>query len=152
MTAKSRPGSVKVGVGAIIVAGDEILLIRRAQTHGRGTWSTPGGYLRPGERLDDCARREAREEVGVELADMQFVAVTNDLFQDGRHCLTVWMASRLPDAKSVEINPNGEVAAHGWFRVEHLPSPLFLPFSNLLRGNGYPPRTKEEGIFGAPPS
>lgn len=131
---------VSVGVGAILASKGEVLLMRRAQPHGQGSWSTPGGYLEPGESFADCARREAREETGLALEDPEFLAVTNDVFDDGRHFLTVWMVGRTRRGRRADLKPNEEVAEFGWFRPDDLPSPLFTPFENLVRGRSHPPR------------
>ncbi len=130
---------ISVGVGAILVSEGEVLLMRRAQPFGRGTWSTPGGYLEPGESFAACAKREALEEVGLTLEDPEFLAVTNDLFDDGRHFLTVWMAGRARRRRPVDVETNEEVTEIGWFRPDDLPSPLFTPFANLVCGHGHPP-------------
>lgn len=47
----------------------ELLLLRRGKTGFLdGWWALPGGHLEAGEDIVDCARRECREEAGVELA------------------------------------------------------------------------------------
>ena len=45
----------------------ELLLLRRAVEPGRGAWDLPAGYLDPGESFEMAARREAREESGIEV-------------------------------------------------------------------------------------
>ena len=44
-----------------------VLLLRRAVEPGLGDWDLPAGYLDPGESFEDAARREAREESGIEV-------------------------------------------------------------------------------------
>ena len=55
----------EVCVGAVAVAGDRILLVRRGQEPGRGLWSVPGGRVEAGEALADAVVRELAEETGV---------------------------------------------------------------------------------------
>ena len=128
----------QVGVGVIVVKGDKVLLGKRKDAHGNGTWSFPGGHLEFGEELEDCATREVAEETGIEIKNIRFAAVTNDIFpEEGMHYITVYM---LCDHKSKEpavMEPN-KCEAWEWFEWDALPSPLFIPVKNLLK-SGYNP-------------
>src|SRR5215213_6308955 len=65
---------------------DEVLLMKPKGPHGGGTWSTPGGYLDFGETLEGCAAREAKEEMGIDVVDIRFRTITNDIFEEtGKH-------------------------------------------------------------------
>ncbi|MFN0022350.1 MAG: NUDIX hydrolase [Parvularculaceae bacterium] len=59
---------IRIGVGAVVFRGRDILLIKRGRAPFIGQWSIPGGGLEEGERLEDAARREVREETGVAIA------------------------------------------------------------------------------------
>lgn len=67
---KRAAGEPRIGVGCIVLRGDEILLVRE-----RGRWSLPKGGLEVGELVQDGARRETFEETGlvVELRDLAFI-------------------------------------------------------------------------------
>jgi 8-oxo-dGTP diphosphatase len=58
--------------GAIVFsrAGDEIfvLVVRRARPPREGSWTIPGGRIEPGETASAAARREVREETGIDVA------------------------------------------------------------------------------------
>jgi ADP-ribose pyrophosphatase YjhB (NUDIX family) len=56
-----------LGVGAVILDGDQILLVERGNEPLKGFWSLPGGLLEIGERLADAIRREVVEETGLEV-------------------------------------------------------------------------------------
>ncbi len=128
-----------IGVAAIIEEKGKVLLIRRKGVHGAGNWASPGGHLEFGETPEQCAIRETREEVGIEVANPRFIAVTNDIFEEsGKHYITLWMQV---DHLSGEprIAAEYEVGEVGWFKWDSLPSPLFLPLENLLNQKSYPP-------------
>ena len=129
----------RVGVAAIIVRNNRVLLIRRKNVHGAGSWSTPGGHLDFGETPEQCAIRETQEEVGIEIKDVQFIAVTNDFFEASeKHYITLWMVGTYVSGEP-KIAADYEVAEVGWFDWESLPSPLFIPFENLVNQRSYPP-------------
>jgi len=127
-----------VGVGILIRRDDAVLLIRRKNVHGSGSWSTPGGHLDHGEAPEACAAREALEETGVEVGDVRFRAITSDVFEtEGKHYVTIWMEGEY-QAGEPFVNAAYEISEVGWFRWDRLPSPLFLPLQNLLEGRCHP--------------
>ncbi len=57
---------------------DEILLVKRAHNPSKGKWSPVGGFLNPGEEPEDGLRREVREELNVEVKNVEFfTTITN---------------------------------------------------------------------------
>lgn len=54
-----------LGVGALVLDGDSILLVERGKEPLKGYWSLPGGLLEVGEKLDAAVRREMLEETGL---------------------------------------------------------------------------------------
>jgi len=130
----------KVGVAILITKNNQVLLIKRKNVHGAGSWSTPGGHLDFGESPEFCAAREAKEEVGLDVVNIHFRAITNDVFETyGKHYISIWMDGE-PLSGEPRISADYEVAELGWFAWDSLPRPLFLPFENLLKGNSYPPK------------
>jgi 8-oxo-dGTP diphosphatase len=129
----------QVGTAMIITRDDKVLLMKRKGPHEPGTWSTPGGHVDLGESLEACAARESREEVGVDVVDVRFRAVTNDVFEkSGKHYVTIWFEGH--PVNDPTIAAEKEVEEIGWFAWEALPQPLFLPLENLVKENSYPPK------------
>jgi 8-oxo-dGTP diphosphatase len=120
--AREYPEHPRVGVGAIVWRGDEVLLIRRANPPRAGQWSLPGGGQELGETVAEAATREVFEETGISIRVMDVVTVV-DLVEhdpDGRvrfHYVLVdvnaeWLASE-PAAASDALDV-------GWWRLEQL--------------------------------
>ncbi len=134
---KPRP---LIGVGVIIVKEGCLLLLKRQAVHGAGTWSTPGGHLEFGESPIDCAVREVREETGVLIGNVRFLAITNDLFaESGKHYITIWMRAEYKSGTPA-VNAPYEMSTVDWFKLDNLPRPLFLPLQNLVDGTSHPRR------------
>lgn len=127
---------VGVGVAAIVTRGDRLLLVQR-RYHGAGSWSTPGGYLDPGETPEAAAVRETREETGVEVDRPTFLAVSNDVHPDGKHNVTLWFAARYVSGEARLAAPEESLAV-AWFPWEALPEPIYRSLGNYLSGRTYP--------------
>lgn len=65
--AREFPDAPRVGVGAVILDGDRVLLARRGRPPGQGKWSIPGGLVHLGERIEDALAREIEEESGLHV-------------------------------------------------------------------------------------
>ena len=66
----------KVGVGVILVKDNKVLLLKRKNEHGQGTWEFPGGHLEMHEEIRDCVAREVKEETGIVVNNIQFAGLT----------------------------------------------------------------------------
>src|SRR6202521_4064122 len=79
---REYPESPLVGVGAVIVQDQRVLLIRRGQAPLLGEWSLPGGVLECGETLREAVVREAREETGLVVETDEMLGVYERLIRD----------------------------------------------------------------------
>lgn len=71
-----------VGVGAILLRRDRILMAQRGKEPLKGWWSLPGGALETGESLADAVRREVREETGLEIRPMGVLEIFERIMRD----------------------------------------------------------------------
>ena len=85
MTADDRqfPARPIVGVGAIVVDGDRVLLVKRGRPPLHGEWSVPGGAVEVGETLSAAVQREVLEETGLVVSVGPVVEVLDRIHTNG---------------------------------------------------------------------
>lgn len=130
MNMENRP---KVGLGVIIKKDGKVLMGKRKNSHGEGTWNFPGGHLEYGESWEECARRETREETGIEIKNIIFATATNDIFEkEQKHYITIYMVAEY-ESGDVQLMEPEKCSEWQWFFWNELPQPIFLPTENLLK-------------------
>jgi len=121
-----RLGRLAVGcsAGILDLAGDKILLVRRADN---GRWAVPGGYMEPGETAAEAAAREVLEETGLEVRVGRLIAVYSNPnilveYPDGSRyqIVALYFAA---EPVGGELRPSPETTEVGYFsqgEIEHL--------------------------------
>lgn len=123
----------KVGVGVCIIKDNKVLLGKRLNSHGDGSWAFPGGHLEFNESWEDCAIRETNEEVGIKIKNIHFATVTNDIFpEEEKHYITIYMACEY-ESGDLQIMEPEKCEQWAWFNWNNMPSPLFIPLANLIK-------------------
>jgi 8-oxo-dGTP diphosphatase len=107
-----------------------VFLAKRQGSHGEATWASAGGHLELGESLEECARREALEELGVTVGQLRFLCVSN-IIAYGKHYLDIEFLGDIADQQPRPVEP-GAFSQAGWFPLEQLPQPLFLAVGYAL--------------------
>lgn len=69
-----------LGVGAVVLHNDRILLVRN--TYGAGSWVIPGGYVEPSETIEAAIAREVLEETGVATNLVGLIGVRHRVVPD----------------------------------------------------------------------
>lgn len=76
------PDRARVAVGAVVVKGERLLLVRRGKAPSKGEWAIPGGSVELGETLQEAAEREILEETGVTVRAREPIYVFDDIRRD----------------------------------------------------------------------
>jgi 8-oxo-dGTP diphosphatase len=71
-----------IGVGVLVFDKGRVLLVKREQEPGKGRWSIPGGLLEVGEPLKNGARRETKEETGIDVDVDDLLDVIDNIVVD----------------------------------------------------------------------
>lgn len=77
------PSRPILGVGAVILQGDSVLLIQRGSPPMLGEWTLPGGVVELGETLEDAVRREIKEETHLEIRVGPLLELFDRIQRDG---------------------------------------------------------------------
>jgi ADP-ribose pyrophosphatase YjhB (NUDIX family) len=116
-----------VGVGAIIIDGDRVLLVKRAHPPLQAQWSIPGGVLEVGEFVREAAVREAREETGLVVEPGELLGVYDRVLRNEEqrvqyhYVLIDFLCRRIGG----ELFAGSDAEAVRWFTREEL-TPLKL--------------------------
>jgi len=121
---RSYPDHPIIGVGAVIIDGDRVLLVRRATEPLKGEWSIPGGMLELGEKLRDGVRREALEETGLVVEPGEVLDVVDSIFTDseGRTQYHYVLIDYLCRPVSGEAKAGTDVSDVRWVGENDLPA------------------------------
>jgi len=113
-----------VGVGAAIIRNSSVLLVRRKEEPAKGLWSIPGGLVGLGETAEEAARREAKEETGIDIQIEKLLDVVDNIVRDDQgkirfhYVLAIFLARPL----TAQVKPNSDVSDARWVRFSELPS------------------------------
>lgn len=103
-------------VDTIIVEDNKVILIKRLNNPYKDHWAIPGGFVEYGEKVENAAVREAKEETGLDIKLTELVGVYSDPNRDPRgHTVTVAFLAKIvggtlksdsdaKDAKFIEID------------------------------------------------
>src|SRR5437763_8260538 len=76
---REYPKRPLLGVGAVILRGDKVLLVCRAQEPCKGEWTFPGGLVELGETMREAAERETYEETGIRVRAGEVLEVVDSI-------------------------------------------------------------------------
>lgn len=116
------PENPIVGIGAVIVKGNKVLLIKRAGDPGRGLWSIPGGLVELGEKIKDAVRREVKEETGLDVRVGEIANVTEIITRDeeGKVKYHFVIVDFFAEVLRGELKPSSDALEAKWVEFKDL--------------------------------
>jgi mutator protein MutT len=79
---REYPSLPRVGVGAVVLDGGRVLLVRRGKPPLAGKWSLPGGLVELGETTREAIKREVAEECGLEICVGEVAGILDRVVRD----------------------------------------------------------------------
>jgi ADP-ribose pyrophosphatase YjhB (NUDIX family) len=123
MTPSNQP---RLGCGAAILRGGQILLIQRRRPPEAGCWGLPGGKVDWLEPVAAAVAREIAEELGLVLGPLALLCVVDQIDPaGGEHWVAPVYRADSWDGEPRLVEPDKH-AAFGWFDLDALPEPLTI--------------------------
>ena len=110
-------------VDGVVVRGEDVLLIRRGTEPERGKYALPGGYMDRDETAEEACVREVREETGLDVRVIAFLAYYDRPERDPRR-QNVALAF-LTEPMGGELRAGDDADDAGWFALDRLPALAF---------------------------
>ena len=111
-----------LGVGALIIRNDQVLLVQRGKEPLKGYWSLPGGAVEAGEALEAAIRREVLEETNLDVEVVKVIEIFERITRDaeGRAEYHYVLIDYLCTVKSGEARAGSDAAGIAWLRRNDL--------------------------------
>lgn len=113
-------------IGTMVIvknSAGEVLLMKRSIEPFKGEWDLPGGFIGPDESLEECARRELREEAQLELGELTYLTSVPLAYGGKYPTITVVYEAVLEGTPQVVLSD--ENSEFSWVAVSNLPpSPI----------------------------
>ncbi|MBI2478755.1 MAG: NUDIX hydrolase [Planctomycetia bacterium] len=103
----------------------KVLLIQRDLPPFEGRWALPGGFVRLDESLEDSARRELREETGIENVYLEQLYTIGDIDRDPRERVVTVTYYALVKLTDHQVQAATDARHAAWFAVDDVPALAF---------------------------
>lgn len=121
----------KVGIGVMIFKDGKVLLGKRKNAHGGGSYAWPGGHMEYMESFEDCAKRESKEEAGIEIQNIRFLRLMNLKTYAPKHYVDIGLVADWKSGEPQIMEPE-KCEGWDWYDLDNLPQPLFDTIPNYI--------------------
>lgn len=110
-----------------------VLLIKRKNEPFKDCWALPGGFMEIDETLVECAKRELKEETGIDVdaSKLHFKKILDKVDRDsrGRVISVVYMTHV---SKQIKVKAGDDAKEYAWFDVNNLPDNIAFDHKELF--------------------
>lgn len=117
---REYPDYPRVGVGAVVLSGGRVLLVRRGKPPLPGKWSLPGGLVELGETTAEAIVRELEEECGIRVRLGGVAGILDRVVPDdtGRIRYHWVLVDYLAYSESETITAGSDAAEACWVKLD----------------------------------
>ncbi|HUC90302.1 MAG TPA: NUDIX domain-containing protein [Patescibacteria group bacterium] len=123
--------NARTAVALIFAENGKILYAKRGQEPSKGKYDFPGGFVDPNETLEEAARREAKEELGITIDVLRYIGSAPNVYENDTHvCDAIFLVL----GWSGTMAANDDVASVEWKDVDFINSDQFSceEYKNIL--------------------
>ena len=136
----------RTGVAVIVTHQKTVLFGKRTVANGGFVWQLPGGWIELGESPEQSARREVAEETGLRLGDLRLVGLTNNIFSDQSHSISLYFEAECANPEKINNMEPDKCEQWMWKNWQEVNNNLYLPLLLFKDADYRPFLTDKRGI------
>ena len=130
---------IRGGCGVIVLNSENKILLglrnsdealADSELHEEGTWTMPGGNIEYGETFEEAGAREAMEEAGIKVDNLEVICVQTDK-NEYAHYISVGMLAHIIEGEPKVMEPD-VILKWEWFDINNLPKNIFSPSKKTI--------------------
>lgn len=111
-----------VATSIALIKDKKILLAKRKKAPSKGAWDMLGGFVDPGETVEEGIAREMKEETGLDIEIEKYIGSVADIYNDLPVIPLIFKAKLIK--LDQEPIPQDDVEELAWFSLEEIPNNL----------------------------
>lgn len=117
-----KPDNVGAGIAVLIWnENGKLLLMKRKGAHAEGRWAVPGGWIEVDDDFNTAAKREVREEVGININITRLFTATTEYHPEiGIRSITIYMNTTVSSDCNPKIMEPNKCSELRWFSWDEI--------------------------------